>query len=91
MHFWPLVDLLTGLEMQSVTASCHRSCLRSLPTKQVERARQLAVDDQDAGALTSRERAILNLIFTRDAKAADVAEKTLEGRGALAEILIERF
>jgi hypothetical protein len=63
------------------------------PTKQVERARQLAVDDQEAGALTSRERAILNLIFTRDTKAADayVAEKTSDGRSALAEILIERF
>jgi hypothetical protein len=63
------------------------------PTKQVERARQLAVDDQEAGALTSRERAILNLIFTRDTKAANVyvAEKTLEGCSALAEILIECF
>jgi hypothetical protein len=63
------------------------------PTKQVERARQMAVDDQESGSLTSRERAILNLIFTRDPKVADVyvAEKTSEGRSALAEILIERF
>jgi hypothetical protein len=63
------------------------------PTKQVECACQLAIDDQEASALTSRERAILNLIFTRDTKAADVyvAEKTSEGRSALAEILIEHF
>ncbi|KAJ7512308.1 hypothetical protein B0H11DRAFT_2346286 [Mycena galericulata] len=63
------------------------------PTKQVDCARQMAVDDQDAGALTSRERTLLNLIFTKDPKAADVyvAEKTSEGRSALAEILIERF
>ncbi|KAJ7318485.1 hypothetical protein DFH08DRAFT_942564 [Mycena albidolilacea] len=63
------------------------------PTKQLERARQMALDDQEAGNLMSRERAMLNLIFTRDTKAADayVAEKTLEGRTALAEILIKKF
>ncbi|KAJ7857288.1 hypothetical protein B0H14DRAFT_3135849 [Mycena olivaceomarginata] len=63
------------------------------PTKQLERTHQMALDDQEAGNLTSRERAMLNLIFTRDTKAADayVAEKTLEGRTALAEILIEKF
>ncbi|KAJ7264315.1 hypothetical protein C8J57DRAFT_1718726 [Mycena rebaudengoi] len=66
---------------------------RISPTKQIEHARQLAIDDQEAGILSSRERALLNLIFTKDNKAADayVAEKTLEGRSALAEILIERF
>ncbi|KAJ7721394.1 hypothetical protein B0H16DRAFT_1791545 [Mycena metata] len=63
------------------------------PTKQVERARQLAVADREAGSLSERERATLNLIFTKDPKAADayVAEKTVEGRNAVAEILIERF
>ncbi|KAJ7163342.1 hypothetical protein C8R46DRAFT_1222108 [Mycena filopes] len=63
------------------------------PTKQIERARQLAIEDQELGVLTSRERATLNLIFTKDSKAADayVAEKTSEGRSELADILIERF
>ncbi|KAJ7130980.1 hypothetical protein C8R46DRAFT_1048682 [Mycena filopes] len=63
------------------------------PTKQIERAREIALADQDAGTLTQRERAYLNLIFTKDPKSADayVAESTAEGRTALAEILIERF
>ncbi|KAJ6594902.1 hypothetical protein B0H19DRAFT_1247533 [Mycena capillaripes] len=63
------------------------------PTKQIERACNLAVDDQAAGSLTSQKCATLNLIFSKDPKAADtyVAEETSEGRSALAEILIERF
>ncbi|KAJ6614350.1 hypothetical protein B0H10DRAFT_2221360 [Mycena sp. CBHHK59/15] len=63
------------------------------PTKQVECARQLAIDDQEAGVLSSWDRATLSLIFSRDSKAADVyvAEKTADGRSVLAEILLERF
>ncbi|KAJ7719817.1 hypothetical protein B0H16DRAFT_1605662 [Mycena metata] len=63
------------------------------PTKQIERARKLAIEDQEIGMLTSRERVTLNLIFTRDSTVADayVAETTSEGRSALAEVLIERF
>ncbi|KAJ6489752.1 hypothetical protein C8R45DRAFT_929069 [Mycena sanguinolenta] len=50
------------------------------PTKQVEHTRQLTVDDQEAGTLMSRERAILNLIFTRDTKAADTLDLQATGK-----------
>ncbi|KAJ7024234.1 hypothetical protein C8F04DRAFT_1192653 [Mycena alexandri] len=62
-------------------------------TKQIERARQLAIEDQELGTLTPRERATLNLIFSKDSRAADayVAERTAADRAQLAEILIERF
>ncbi|KAJ6613921.1 hypothetical protein B0H10DRAFT_2221765 [Mycena sp. CBHHK59/15] len=62
-------------------------------TKQVERARQLAIDNQEAGVLSSWDCATLSLIFSRDSKAADayVAEKTADGRSVLAEILLEHF
>ncbi|KAJ6565382.1 hypothetical protein B0H10DRAFT_2200416 [Mycena sp. CBHHK59/15] len=52
------------------------------PTKQVQRARKIASDDQTAGALSEQQRATLSLIFGRDPQAADayVAEETLDGR-----------
>ncbi|KAJ6535881.1 hypothetical protein B0H10DRAFT_2204336 [Mycena sp. CBHHK59/15] len=63
------------------------------PTKQVQRARKIASDDQTAGALSERQRATLSLIFGRDPQAADayVAEETLDGWVTMAEILIDRF
>ncbi|KAJ7814663.1 hypothetical protein B0H14DRAFT_3747050 [Mycena olivaceomarginata] len=42
------------------------------PTKQLERARQMALNDQEASNLMSQECAMLNLISTRDTKSPKV-------------------